>query len=58
MAGNNTIGYDNKYWIENKLINHENSPEVPCNPVKKLPMKIFYKIMLMFLSKNTVKEEK
>ena len=57
MAGNNTIGYDNKYWIENKLINHEYSPEVPCNRVKKLPMKIFYKIMLMFLSKNTVKKE-
>lgn len=57
MASNNTIDYDSKYWVENKLINYEYSPEVPCNPIKKLTMKIFYKIMLMFLSKNTVKQE-
>jgi len=57
MASNNTIEYDKKYWVENKLIDYEYSPDVPCNTLKKLPMKIFYKIMLMFLNKNTVKQE-
>ncbi len=57
MAKNNTIEYDNRYWVENKLINYEYSPDVPCNSLKKPPMKIFYKLMLTFLSKNTVKSE-
>lgn len=57
MAYNAHIPLDNKYWTENKLIETEYYPEVPCSFIKKLPMKIFYKLMLLFLSKNTVKQE-
>ena len=57
MAKSNTIKRDNKYWTETGLINHEYSPDVPCNAIKKLIMKIFYRIMLKFLSKNTVESE-
>lgn len=57
MASSNTIARDGEYWRETDLISHEYSPEVPCNAIKKVTMKIFYKIMLRFLSKNTVKSE-
>ncbi len=57
MAYNNHIPLDNKYWVENKLIDSEYYSEVPCSFIKKLPMKIFYKLMLRFLSKNTVKQD-
>lgn len=57
MAGSNTIARDSEYWTETGLINHEYSPDVPCNPIKKLVMKIFYNIMLRFLGKNSVESE-
>lgn len=57
MASSKTIARDGQYWEETGLINYEYSPEVPCNVVKKVVMKIFYKIMQGFLSKNTVKSE-
>ena len=57
MAYNGHIAYDKKYWFETGLINYEYSNKVPCNIIKKLPMKIFYKIMLRFLGKNTIENE-
>jgi len=57
MATNAHIPSDHKYWVENNLIDSEYSTKVPCNFIKKIPMKIFYKIMLNFLSKNSVKNE-
>lgn len=58
MAKNGHIAYDNKYWMENPmLIDDEYYSKVPCNVLKKIPMKIFYKLMLNFLGKNSVKQE-
>ncbi|RAP52202.1 MAG: hypothetical protein BZ138_03565 [Methanosphaera sp. rholeuAM270] len=57
MAVNSHIPADNKYWVENKLIDTEYYDKVPCSFIKKLPMKVFYKLMLIFLSKNSVKQE-
>ena len=57
MAYNAHVPLDNKYWTENKLLEHEYCPEVPCNFIKKVPFKIFYRLMLIFLSKNNVKQE-
>lgn len=54
MASSNTIKKDNEYWTENNMLNDEFYPTIPCNILKKLPFKIFYKIMLNFLSKNRV----
>lgn len=58
MAYNNHVKEDTKYWKENNMLNSEFYPSIPCNGLKKLPFKIFYKIMINFLSKNTVKSEK
>lgn len=57
MATNNHIPLDNKYWKENSLIEYEYYDKVPCGFFKKLPIKIFYKLMLMFLSKNSVQQK-
>ena len=57
MAYNGHIPADSKYWKEKDLINHEFYPSIPCNFLKKIPFKIFYKIMLFFLSRNTVKDK-
>lgn len=57
MAKTGIIAYDQKYWMENELIDYEYCNRVPCSIVKKLPMKIFYRVMLNFLGKNTVKAE-
>lgn len=57
MAYNAHIPCDHKYWIENKLIETEYYEKIPCSFIKKLPMKIFYRIMLRFLSKNSVQEK-
>lgn len=57
MAYNAHLPFDNKYWIENNLLDSEYYSEVPCSFIKKLPIKIFYKLMLMFLSKNNVEQE-
>lgn len=58
MAKNGHIPADQKYWIDNNLLEHEYYPKIPCSILKKLPMKIFYKIMLNFLGKNSVEQEK
>ncbi len=55
MAYNNHVPYDNKYWIDNNMMNSEFYPTVPCNFLKKLPFKIFYKVLLQSLKTNTVK---
>ena len=57
MAYNNHIPCDHDFWVENDLINHEYHPSIPCSFIKKMPCKIFYKLMLGFLSKNSVKKE-
>lgn len=57
MAYNRHIPLDSSYWEDNDLINHEFNPKVPCNFIKKIPFKIFYKIMLRFLKNNEVKSE-
>lgn len=57
MAYNNHIPCDHDFWVENDLINHEYHPSIPCSFIKKIPCKIFYKLMLGFLSKNSVKKE-
>lgn len=57
MAYNAHIPLDNKYWVENKLIDSEYYSKVPCSFIKKLPIKVFYKLMLRFLSKNAVKQD-
>ncbi|WP_455645757.1 NAD(P)H-dependent oxidoreductase [Methanosphaera sp.] len=54
MAYNAHIELDNKYWIENNMMSSEFHPDIPCNVLKKIPYKIFYRILLGFLSKNTV----
>lgn len=58
MAKNGIIKADQKYWIENNLLEHEYCDKVPCSTIKKLPMKIFYRMMLKFLGNNTVENEK
>ena len=58
MAQANTIPADSKYWQDNNLLNDEFHPDIPCSIIKKIPFKIFYRIMLMFLSKNNVEQEK
>lgn len=55
MAYNNHVPLDNKYWVDNDMINNEFHPDIPCNSLKKIPYKIFYRILLGFLSRNTVK---
>ena len=57
MAYNNHIPLDTKYWRDNNMIDYEYNPKVPCNFIKKIPFKLFYKIMLRFLKNNTVKSE-
>ena len=57
MAFNGHIPYDKEYWVKNDLIDYEYYRKVPCNFIKKLPMKIFYRLMLLFLSKNSVQQE-
>lgn len=57
MASNGHIPFDRDYWVENELIDDVYYKNVPCSFIKKLPMKIFYKIMMIFLSKNNVKQE-
>lgn len=55
MAYNGHVPRDYDYWVENDMLNHEYHPAIPCNFIKKIPCKIFYKLMLGFLSKNSVK---
>lgn len=57
MANNEHIPLDNTYWVKNKLIEHEYYPKIPCSALKKLPIKLFYRLMLKFLSKNSVKQK-
>lgn len=57
MAKTGTIACDHDYWINNHLIEYEYYDKVPCSIIKKLPMKIFYRIMLNFLGKNSMKQE-
>lgn len=57
MAKNGHIPADKKYWIENNMLDSEYYPGIPCSIIKKLPMKIFYKLMLNFVGKNSVKAE-
>ncbi len=57
MAYNAHIPLDNKYWVENRLIETEYYEKVPCSIIKKIPMKIFYKIMLRFMKNNNVKQD-
>lgn len=58
MASSNTIEYDSNYWRENNLLNDEFHPKIRCNILKKLPFKIFYKIMKTFINRNNIDEEK
>ena len=57
MAYNAHIPYDSNYWKENNLLESEYYPKIPCNFIKKIPFKIFYRIMLRFLSNNNVQQE-
>lgn len=57
MAAGNTIEIDAKYWRENNLIDSEFHPDIPCNIIKKIPFKIFYRIMLKFISKNSIQKD-
>ncbi|MCI5866880.1 MAG: NAD(P)H-dependent oxidoreductase [Methanosphaera sp.] len=54
MAYNGHVKADQNYWVENNMMDSEFHPDIPCSGLKKLPFKIFYKIMLMFLSQNKV----
>lgn len=58
MAYNNHVAKDTQYWKKHDMLNDEYCPQIPCNIVKKLPFKIFYKMMQGFLKQNTVKSEK
>ena len=58
MAYNNHVAKDTHYWKKHDMLNDEYCPQIPCNVVKKLPFKIFYKMMQGFLKQNTVKSEK
>lgn len=57
MAADNTIEIDSKYWKDNNMTNSEFHPDIPCSIIKKIPFKIFYRIMLIFLSKNKIEQD-
>lgn len=57
MAYNAHVELDYDYWKNNNMLNDEYHPSVPCSFIKKLPFKIFYRLMLGFLGKNSVKKE-
>lgn len=58
MAYSNTIPYDSLYWKENNMLDDEFYPSIPCSAVKKVPFKIFYKILLKFLGRNNMEQAK
>lgn len=58
MAYNGHIPEDKNYWTKHDMLNDEYYPDIPCSSIKKIPFKIFYRIMLNFINKNSVKQEK
>ena len=49
MANNKTTQPDYQYWTQNNMIQYEYHPDIPCNSLKKIPFKIFYKIIAKIL---------